>query len=271
MRSKKLAADVEGDFTDPGSFAPPLDGVDRLFLLIPSSADVEAQQRNVVAAARRRGVKHIVKLSQFAADEHAPGLYWLLVLSEWAGPRPGAPMEPRVDSAVTSRKEQADARAPPPQRPRPRRRCLPGVPSPPRERAPSRHDELPRLGRRDRPGAGQAGAGRRERPAAPATDHPDAIDHAAAPHPVRPGPAGSPGEPRPGLAPSVADRPAGDGAALAPRRLPAGLALAVGYAVPATARTAGDGRPDPADGPGEPALGRRAHPRRAPQARHRGR
>ncbi len=36
---------VEGDFTKPETFAPALEGVDRLFLLIPSSAEVEQQQR----------------------------------------------------------------------------------------------------------------------------------------------------------------------------------------------------------------------------------
>jgi uncharacterized protein YbjT (DUF2867 family) len=33
------------------------------------------QQGNVVDAARRRGVKHVVKLSQYAADVHAPGRF----------------------------------------------------------------------------------------------------------------------------------------------------------------------------------------------------
>jgi uncharacterized protein YbjT (DUF2867 family) len=66
---------VEGDFADPDSFAPALDGVEHLFLLIPSSADVERQQRSLVDAATRCGVKHIVKLSQFGADEHASGRF----------------------------------------------------------------------------------------------------------------------------------------------------------------------------------------------------
>jgi uncharacterized protein YbjT (DUF2867 family) len=66
---------VEGDFADPDSFAPALDGVERLFLLIPSSANVEQQQRAFVDAARRSAVKHIVKLSQFGADEHALGRF----------------------------------------------------------------------------------------------------------------------------------------------------------------------------------------------------
>ena len=66
---------VEGNFARPATFKPALDGVDRLFLLIPSSSDVEAQQRNFVDAAKRGGVKHIVKLSQLEANEHSPGRF----------------------------------------------------------------------------------------------------------------------------------------------------------------------------------------------------
>ena len=66
---------VEGDFTQPETFARALDGVDRLFLLIPSSAQVEQQQCNFVDAAKRAKVSRIVKLSQFAADQHARGRF----------------------------------------------------------------------------------------------------------------------------------------------------------------------------------------------------
>lgn len=66
---------VEGDFNKPESFAHALDGIDRFFLLIPSSAQVEQQQRNFVDAAKGANVRHIVKLSQFAADECAPGRF----------------------------------------------------------------------------------------------------------------------------------------------------------------------------------------------------
>ncbi len=37
---------AEGDFSKPGTFVSALEGVDRLFLLIPSSADVEERQRS---------------------------------------------------------------------------------------------------------------------------------------------------------------------------------------------------------------------------------
>jgi uncharacterized protein YbjT (DUF2867 family) len=66
---------VEGDFSRPESIEPALAGVERLFLLIPSSADVEVQQCQVVDLARRGGVQHLVKLSQLAADVHAPGRF----------------------------------------------------------------------------------------------------------------------------------------------------------------------------------------------------
>jgi uncharacterized protein YbjT (DUF2867 family) len=50
-------------------------GVDRLFLLIPSSSQVEKPQRSFVDAAKRSGVRHIVKLSQLGADAHSPGRF----------------------------------------------------------------------------------------------------------------------------------------------------------------------------------------------------
>lgn len=66
---------VEGDFAEPKTFMPALESVDCLFLLIPSSSEVEQQQRNFVDAAKRSRVKHIVKLSQLGADEKAPGRF----------------------------------------------------------------------------------------------------------------------------------------------------------------------------------------------------
>jgi uncharacterized protein YbjT (DUF2867 family) len=66
---------AEGDFTEPRTFTAALDNVDRLFLLIPSSADVEQQQNNFIDAARRSGVGHNVKVSQLSADEGAPARF----------------------------------------------------------------------------------------------------------------------------------------------------------------------------------------------------
>jgi uncharacterized protein YbjT (DUF2867 family) len=66
---------VEGDFARPDTFPRALDGVDQLFLLMPSSAEVEQRQRNFVDAAKHARVKHIVKLSQFGADAAAAGRF----------------------------------------------------------------------------------------------------------------------------------------------------------------------------------------------------
>ena len=66
---------VEGDFIKQDTFARALEGIDRLFLLIPSSSDVEQQQRNFVDAAKRSGVHHIVKLSQLGADAQSTGRF----------------------------------------------------------------------------------------------------------------------------------------------------------------------------------------------------
>lgn len=62
---------VQGDFRDPATFLTILDGVDRLFLLMPWSPEVESQQKALVDAAKQRHVRHIVKLSQFGANEHS--------------------------------------------------------------------------------------------------------------------------------------------------------------------------------------------------------
>jgi len=66
---------VEGDFARPETLARALDGIDQLFLLMPSSAEAEQRQRNFVDTAKRARVKHIVKLSQFGANAAAPGRF----------------------------------------------------------------------------------------------------------------------------------------------------------------------------------------------------
>jgi uncharacterized protein YbjT (DUF2867 family) len=63
---------VEGDFDRPATLLSALAGVERAFLLTNSSERAEAQQIAFIDAARQSGVAHIVKLSQFAADEHSP-------------------------------------------------------------------------------------------------------------------------------------------------------------------------------------------------------
>jgi len=66
---------AEGDFNKPQSLARSLVGVDRLFLLIPSSSEVEKLQRSLVDAAKRSNVRRIVKLSQLGAEERAEGRF----------------------------------------------------------------------------------------------------------------------------------------------------------------------------------------------------
>jgi uncharacterized protein YbjT (DUF2867 family) len=63
---------VIGDFNDSKSIADVLGGVDRAFLLTNSSEQAEAQQSLFVDVAGQIGVKHIVKLSQWAADLDSP-------------------------------------------------------------------------------------------------------------------------------------------------------------------------------------------------------
>ncbi len=66
---------VEADFDRPTTFGAAVKGADRLFLLMPSSAKVEEQQMQFVDAARRNGVRHIVKLSQFGAALNSAGRF----------------------------------------------------------------------------------------------------------------------------------------------------------------------------------------------------
>jgi uncharacterized protein YbjT (DUF2867 family) len=63
---------VVGDFNDAATIARALAGIDRAFLLTPSSEQAEAQQAAFVEVARRAGVQHIVKLSQWAAALDSP-------------------------------------------------------------------------------------------------------------------------------------------------------------------------------------------------------
>jgi uncharacterized protein YbjT (DUF2867 family) len=60
------------DFDDPASLAAALDGAERAYLVTPSSEQAESQQRRFADLAARAGVKHLVVLSQLAADEQSP-------------------------------------------------------------------------------------------------------------------------------------------------------------------------------------------------------
>jgi len=63
---------VTGDFNDESSVASALKDVQQAFLLTNSSEQAETQQSTFVDAASRAGTKHIVKLSQWAADAKSP-------------------------------------------------------------------------------------------------------------------------------------------------------------------------------------------------------
>ena len=63
---------VTGDLADPQSFETALEGIEKAFLLTNSSEQAERLQLNFAQTAARAGVRHIVKLSQFAANESSP-------------------------------------------------------------------------------------------------------------------------------------------------------------------------------------------------------
>jgi uncharacterized protein YbjT (DUF2867 family) len=63
---------VIGDFDRTETLTRALQGMERAFLLTNSSERAEDQQSNFVDLARRTGVKHIVKLSQWAASPDSP-------------------------------------------------------------------------------------------------------------------------------------------------------------------------------------------------------
>jgi uncharacterized protein YbjT (DUF2867 family) len=69
-----------GDLADPGSLASALDGVERLYLLAPFEPRLVELERNVLDAARRAGVGHVVKHSGLGASPDAP-----FVIGRWHG------------------------------------------------------------------------------------------------------------------------------------------------------------------------------------------
>ena len=66
------AETVVGNFDKAETLARALQGAERAFLLTNSSERAETQQSTFVEMARRTGVKHIVKLSQWAASPDSP-------------------------------------------------------------------------------------------------------------------------------------------------------------------------------------------------------
>jgi uncharacterized protein YbjT (DUF2867 family) len=78
------ASIVIGDFDDANSIAAALDGIDSAYLVTPSSINAEAQQIRFAEIAAAANVKHLVKLSQFAADEASlhPSRTWVTHLAD---------------------------------------------------------------------------------------------------------------------------------------------------------------------------------------------
>lgn len=72
LRGMPHVQTVSGDLADPASFQDALQGIETAFLLTNSSEQAESLQISFVETAHRAGVRHIVKLSQFAASESSP-------------------------------------------------------------------------------------------------------------------------------------------------------------------------------------------------------
>ena len=72
LRALPGAELVAGDLNDAASVRRALVGIERAFLLTPSSAQAGAQQLAFVEQAQRVGVRHLVKLSQWAAAVDSP-------------------------------------------------------------------------------------------------------------------------------------------------------------------------------------------------------
>lgn len=62
---------AEGDYSKPYTLTRSLAGVDRVFLVVPLSAEFEKLHRSFVDLAKRSGAGLIVALSQFGADSNA--------------------------------------------------------------------------------------------------------------------------------------------------------------------------------------------------------
>lgn len=61
-----------GDFDQPETLDAALEGIDRLFLLSPADPRLVDQQGQTIEAARRAGVRHVVKISTLGADSASP-------------------------------------------------------------------------------------------------------------------------------------------------------------------------------------------------------
>jgi uncharacterized protein YbjT (DUF2867 family) len=63
---------VEADLSRPETLDAALDGVEKALLLTASSPDALQQEKNFIRAARRAGLRHVVKFSAYGAGLRAP-------------------------------------------------------------------------------------------------------------------------------------------------------------------------------------------------------
>jgi len=70
--NKGKAEVIVGDFNDDASLERALEGIERAYLVSPASLDMASHQKNFVDAAKKMGVKHIVKLAALGAALDSP-------------------------------------------------------------------------------------------------------------------------------------------------------------------------------------------------------
>ena len=69
---------VQGDLEKPETLNAAMRGIEKVFLLSPSGPEQLEREGNATEAAKRAGVKHIIKLSVFGASPFSP-----IVLGQW--------------------------------------------------------------------------------------------------------------------------------------------------------------------------------------------
>src|SRR5690242_16481446 len=85
--ASKLPAGVEiaqGDFEHPETLSAAMQGIEKVYLLVPGTPQMPAQEAAALEAAKRAGVKHVVKHSVMGAREPAIALARLHRSSESA-------------------------------------------------------------------------------------------------------------------------------------------------------------------------------------------
>lgn len=71
---------VEGDFDKPETLEAALQGIDKALMLPPLVNNMVELQHNFIEAAKRAGVRHVVKFSAFGADPNSS-----IMLGKWHG------------------------------------------------------------------------------------------------------------------------------------------------------------------------------------------